>query len=72
MSKIFQNYLENSSIKVQNINIDELGLSKVKLLKIIGIIDEFLVRLQYNVNIKLWLDSLFIKFTEVLNESFND
>ncbi len=72
LSKIFQNYLENSSIKVQNINIDELSLSKVKLLKIIGIIDEFLVRLQYNVNIKLWLDSLFIKFTEVLNESFND
>ena len=57
LSKIFQNYLENSSIKVQNINIDELSLSKVKLLKIIGIIDEFLVRLQYNVNIKLWLDS---------------
>ncbi len=43
LSKIFQNYLEKRSIKVQNINIDELSLSKVKLLKIIGIIDEFLV-----------------------------
>ena len=42
------------------------------ILKIIGIIDEFLVKLQYNVNIKLWLDSLLIKFMEVLNEVSND
>ena len=72
LSKIFQNYLENSNIKIQNINIDEFYLSKVKILKIIGIIDEFLVKLQYNVNIKLWLDSLLIKFMEVLNEVSND
>ncbi len=72
LSKIFQNYLENSNIKIQNINIDEFYLSKVKILKIIGIIDEFLVKLQYNINIKLWLDSLLIKFMEVLNEVSND
>ena len=72
LSKIFQNYLENSNIKIQNINIDEFYLSKVKILKIIGIIDEFLVKLQYNVNIKLWLDSLLIKFMEVLNEVSSD
>ena len=72
MSKIFQCYLENSSIKIQNINIDKPYLSNVQLLEIIGIIDEFLVKLQYNVNIKLWLDSLLIKFMEVLNEVSNN
>lgn len=72
LSKIFQYYLENSSIKIQSINIEKLYLSNVQLLKIIGIIDEFLVNLQYNVNIKLWLDALLIKFTEVLNEVSNN
>lgn len=72
LSKIFQCYLENSSIKIQNINIDKPYLSNVQLLEIIGIIDEFLVKLQYNVNIKLWLDSLLIKFMEVLNEVSNN
>ena len=57
----------NNSAAMQS----DINLNKFQLLEIVSIIDEFSVKLQYNVNIKLWLDSLLIKLTEVKNEIFN-
>ena len=65
--KIFQYYIKNNNLDRLNIKSNDIVLSKFQLLEIINTIDEFSHRLQYNVNIKLWLDSLLIKLMEVKN-----
>lgn len=65
--KIFQYYIKNNNLDRLNIKSNDIVLSKFQLLEMINTIDEFSHRLQYNVNIKLWLDSLLIKLMEVKN-----
>lgn len=65
ISKILQFYMQNGDLNVLNIKSDKINLNKFQLLEFISIIDEFSTKLQYNVNIKLWLDSLLIKLMEV-------
>ena len=71
ISKILQNYIKINVLSSLSIKASDNNLNKFQLLEIVSIIDEFSVKLQYNVNIKLWLDSLLIKLTEVKNEIFN-
>lgn len=71
ISKILQYYIQTSDLSSLSIKSSDINLNKFQLLEIVSIIDEFSVKLQYNVNIKLWLDSLLIKLTEVKNEIFN-
>lgn len=71
ISKILQYYIQTNDLSSLNIKSSDINLNKFQLLEIVSIIDEFSVKLQYNVNIKLWLDSLLIKLTEVKNEIFN-
>lgn len=70
-SKILQYYIQTNDLSSLSIKSSDINLNKFQLLEIVSIIDEFSVKLQYNVNIKLWLDSLLIKLTEVKNEIFN-
>ena len=65
--KIFQYYIKNNNLDRLNIKSNDIVLSKFQLLEMINTIDEISHRLQYNVNIKLWLDSLLIKLMEVKN-----
>lgn len=65
ISKILQYYIQTNDLNSLNIKSGEINLNKFQLLEMVSIIDEFSVKLQYNVNIKLWLDSLLIKLTEV-------
>lgn len=65
--KIFQYYIKNNNLDKLNIKLNDIVLSKFQLLEMINTIDDFSHRLQYNVNIKLWLDSLLIKLMEVKN-----
>ncbi len=65
--KIFQCYIKNNNLDKLNIKSNDIVLSKFQLLEMINTIDDFSHRLQYNVNIKLWLDSLLIKLMEVKN-----
>lgn len=65
--KIFQYYIKNNNLDKLNIKSNDIVLSKFQLLEMINTIDDFSHRLQYNVNIKLWLDSLLIKLMEVKN-----
>ena len=67
--KIFQYYIKNNNLDKLNIKSNDIVLSKFQLLEMINTIDDFSHRLQYNVNIKLWLDSLLIKLMEVKNEN---
>lgn len=71
ISKILQYYIQTNDLSSLSIKSSGINLNKFQLLEIVSIIDEFSVKLQYNVNIKLWLDSLLIKLTEVKNEIFN-
>lgn len=71
ISKILQYYIQTNNLSSLSIKSSDINLNKFQLLEIVSIIDEFSVKLQYNVNIKLWLDSLLIKLTEVKNEIFN-
>ena len=71
ISKILQYYIQTNDLSSLSIKSSDINLNKFQLLEIVSIIDEFSVELQYNVNIKLWLDSLLIKLTEVKNEIFN-
>ena len=71
ISKILQYYIQTNDLSILSIKSSDINLNKFQLLEIVSIIDEFSVKLQYNVNIKLWLDSLLIKLTEVKNEIFN-
>ena len=71
ISKILQYYIQTNDLSSLGIKSSDINLNKFQLLEIVSIIDEFSVKLQYNVNIKLWLDSLLIKLTEVKNEIFN-
>ena len=71
ISKILQYYIQTNDLSSLSIKSSDIDLNKFQLLEIVSIIDEFSVKLQYNVNIKLWLDSLLIKLTEVKNEIFN-
>lgn len=71
ISKILQYYIQANDLSSLSIKSSDINLNKFQLLEIVSIIDEFSVKLQYNVNIKLWLDSLLIKLTEVKNEIFN-
>ena len=71
ISKILQYYIQTNDLSRLSIKSSDINLNKFQLLEIVSIIDEFSVKLQYNVNIKLWLDSLLIKLTEVKNEIFN-
>lgn len=71
ISKILQYYIQTNDLSSLSIESSDINLNKFQLLEIVSIIDEFSVKLQYNVNIKLWLDSLLIKLTEVKNEIFN-
>ena len=71
ISKILQYYIQTNDLSSLSIKSSDINLNKFQLLEIVSIIDEFSVKLQYNVNIKLWLDSLLIKLTEVKNEIFN-
>ena len=70
ISKILQYYIQTNDLSSLSIKSSDINLNKFQLLEIVSIIDEFSVKLQYNVNIKLWLDSLLIKLTEVKNEIF--
>lgn len=65
ISKILQCNIQTNDLNSLNIKPDDISLNKFQLLEMLSIIDEFSVKLQYNVNIKLWLDSLLIKLTEV-------
>ncbi len=65
ISKILQYYIQTNDLSSLSIKSSDINLNKFQLLEIVSIIDEFSVKLQYNVNIKLWLDSLLIKLTEV-------
>lgn len=65
--KIFQYYIKNNNLDKLNIKSNDIVLSKFQLLEMINTIDDFSHGLQYNVNIKLWLDSLLIKLMEVKN-----
>lgn len=65
ISKILQYYIQTNDLNIINIKSSDINLNKFQLLEMVSIIDEFFVKLQYNVNIKLWLDSLLIKLTEV-------
>lgn len=58
-------YLENYSSNKEN-NKDLSNVSIDQILSIIGIIDKEIIKLNYNVNYKLWLDNLFVSFMEVL------
>lgn len=71
ISKILQYYIQTNDLSSLSIKSSDINLNRFQLLEIVSIIDEFSVKLQYNVNIKLWLDSLLIKLTEVKNEIFN-
>ena len=71
ISKILQYYIQTNDLSSLSIKSSDINLNKFQLLEIVSILDEFSVKLQYNVNIKLWLDSLLIKLTEVKNEIFN-
>ena len=71
ISKILQYYIQTNNLSSLSIKSSDINLNKFQLLETVSIIDEFSVKLQYNVNIKLWLDSLLIKLTEVKNEIFN-
>ena len=71
ISKILQYYIQTNDLSSLSIKSSDINLNKFQLLEIVSIIDEFSVKLQHNVNIKLWLDSLLIKLTEVKNEIFN-
>lgn len=71
ISKILQYYIQTNDLSSLSIKSSDINLNKFQLLEIVSIIDEFSVKIQYNVNIKLWLDSLLIKLTEVKNEIFN-
>lgn len=71
ISKILQYYIQTNDLSSLSIKSSDIDLNKFQLLEIVSIIDEFSVKLKYNVNIKLWLDSLMIKLTEVKNEIFN-
>lgn len=71
ISKILQYYIQTNDLSSLSIKSSDINLNKFQLLEIVSIIDEFSVKLQYSVNIKLWLDSLLIKLTEVKNEIFN-
>ena len=71
ISKILQYYIQTNDLSSLSIKSSDINLNKFQLLEIVSIIDEFSVKLKYNVNIKLWLDSLLIKLTEVKNEIFN-
>ena len=71
ISKILQYYIQTNDLSSLSIKSSDINLNKFQLLEIVSIIDEFSEKLQYNVNIKLWLDSLLIKLTEVKNEIFN-
>lgn len=71
ISKILQYYIQTNDLSSLSIKSSDINLNKFQLLEIVSIIDEFSVKLHYNVNIKLWLDSLLIKLTEVKNEIFN-
>lgn len=68
ISKILQYYIQTNDLSSLSIKSSDIDLNKFQLLEIVSIIDEFSVKLKYNVNIKLWLDSLMIKLTEVKNE----
>ena len=65
ISKILQYYIQTNDLSSLSIKSSDINLNKFQLLERVSIIDEFSVKLQYNVNIKLWLDSLLIKLTEV-------
>lgn len=67
ISKILQYYIQTNDLSSLSIKSSDINLNKFQLLEIVSIIDEFSVKLQYNVNIKLWLDSLLIKLMEVKN-----
>ena len=71
ISKILQYYIQTNDLSSLSIKSSDINLNKFQLLEIVSILDEFSAELQYNVNIKLWLDSLLIKLTEVKNEIFN-
>ena len=71
ISKILQYYIQTNDLSSLSIKSSDINLNKFQLLEIVSIIDEFSVKLHYNVNIKLWLDSLLIKLTDVKNEIFN-
>ena len=63
--KILQYYIQTNDLNILNIKSSDINLNKFQLLEMVSIIDEFSVKLQYNVNIKLWLDSLLIRLMEV-------
>ena len=65
ISKILQYYIQTNDLSSLSIKSSDINLNKFQLLEIVSIIDEFSVKLQYNVNIKLWLDSLLIRLMEV-------
>lgn len=65
ISKILQYYIQTNDLSSLSIKSSDINLNKFQLLEIVSILDEFSAELQYNVNIKLWLDSLLIKLTEV-------
>ena len=54
-------YLQESDYDSKIISILK-GCSTEKILNILSILEEEIVKLEYNVNLKLWIDSLFSKF----------
>lgn len=69
IERIFISYLNYLSLSDVDFDKDLLrimkGVSEEKIVKYITIIEEELSKLVYNVNYKLWLDSIFSKFVEV-------
>ena len=52
ISKILQYYIQTNDLSSLSIKSSDINLNKFQLLEIVSIIDEFSVKLQYNVNIK--------------------
>ena len=55
ISKILQYYIQTNDLSSLSIKSSDINLNKFQLLEIVSILDEFSVKLQYNVNIKLLL-----------------
>ena len=66
LEEFFTHYLYLSSIDKENKKFSFLdSFDKLKILMYLTIIEEELPKLVYNINYKLWLNSLFARFVEV-------
>ena len=64
VEKIFLSYIESKSLD-EKINNLLNSISSKKMLKYILIIEEELSKLEYNLNLKLWLDRFYSRLIEV-------